>query len=106
MHKEMVIVSPSLLRWNQSDLHLVYHPKFDLGIGKEWLSEHPVARISTSIDVLNQDNLTNDDDAEFWQSIGGIEDNNELIEAITDKQLVFLLDEVPSTLEPKRSYAG
>ena len=51
MRKEMVIVSPSLLRWNLSDL--VYHPKFDLGIGEEWLPKHPVARVSTSINVLN-----------------------------------------------------
>ena len=61
-----------------------------------------MARTSTSIDVLNQDDLTNDDDAEIWQSIGAIEDNK-LIEVITDKQPVFLLGEVPSSLEPKRS---
>ena len=38
----MVIVSSSLLRWNPSDL--VYHPKFDLGIGEEWLPLFRVAR--------------------------------------------------------------
>ena len=56
---------------------------------------HPIARVSTLIDVLNQDDLTNDDDddAEFRQRIGAIEDNK-LIEVITDKQPVFPL-EVP-----------
>ena len=77
-------------------------PKFDLGIGEEWLPKHPVARVSTSIVVLNQDNLTNNNDAEFWQSIGAIEDNK-LIKVITDKQPGFPLEEVPSTLEPKLS---
>ena len=56
----------------------------------------------TSINVLNQDDLTNDYDAEFWQSIGAIEDNK-LIEVIADKQLVFPLEEVPSTPEPKQN---
>ena len=42
MRKEMVIISLSLLHWNLSDL--VYHPKFNLGIGEEWLPKHPVAR--------------------------------------------------------------
>ena len=45
-----------MLHWNLSDL--VYHPKFDLGIGEEWLPKHPVF-------VLNRDDLTNDDDAEL-----------------------------------------
>ena len=58
--KEQVIISPSLLSWNPSDF--VYHPEFDLGIGEEW---HSVARVSTSIDVLNQDDPSNDDDAQF-----------------------------------------
>ena len=69
-HKQPVIVSPSLLRWIPSDF--VYHSEFDLGIGEEWLPKHPIARMSTSIDALNQDDSTNDDDAEFWQSIGAI----------------------------------
>ena len=86
MCKKMVIVSPSLLCWNPSDL--VYH-KFDLGIGDEWLPKCPVARVSTSVDVLNQDNLTNDNDAEFWQIIGAIEDNKLIEVIVTDKQLVF-----------------
>ena len=51
--KERIIVGPSLLSWNQSDF--VYHPEFDLGIGEGWLPKHPVARVSGSIDVLNQD---------------------------------------------------
>ena len=91
--RELVIVSPSLLRWNPSDF--LYHPEFDLGIGEEWLPKHPIARMSTSIDALNQDDSTNDDDAEFWQSIGAIEDDK-LIKVITDKQPVSLLEEVPS----------
>ena len=97
--KELVIISPSLLHWNLSDF--VYHPEFDLGIGEKWLPKHPIARVSTSIDVLNQDGSTNDDDTEFWQSIGAIEDNK-LIEVITDEQPVPLL-EVSSALEPKQS---
>ena len=43
-HKELVIFSPSLLRWNPSDS--VHRPEFDLGIGVEWLLKHPVARVS------------------------------------------------------------
>ena len=101
--KELVIVSPSSLRWNLSDF--VYHPEFNLGIVEEWLPKHPVARVSTSIDVLNQDNLTNDDDAEFWQSIGIIKDR-QLIEIIADKQLVSPLEEVPIVLAPKQSKTG
>ena len=83
-HKKLVIISPSLLQWNPSNY--VYHPEFDIGIGKEWLpiAKHPIARESTSINVLNQDNLTNDDDDEFWESIGATEDN-QLIGGITDK---------------------
>ena len=74
------------MSWNLSDL--VYHPEFDLGFREEWLSKHPVARVSTSINVLNQDDLTNDDDAEFRQRIGVIEDNK-LIEVIADEQSIF-----------------
>ena len=73
-----------MLRWNLSDL--VYHTESNLGIGEEWLPKHPVF-------VLNQDDLTNDDDAELRHRIGAIEDNK-LIEVIADKQLIFLL-EVP-----------
>ena len=62
--KELVIVSPSSLHWNLSDF--IYHPEFNLEIVEEWLPRHSVARVSTSIDVLNQHDLTNDDDAEFW----------------------------------------
>ena len=82
----------------------VCHPEFNLRIGEEWLPKHPVARVSTSIDVLNQDDLTNDDDAEFRQRIGVTEDNK-LIKVIADKQPVFPL-EVPSAPEPKRSKTG
>ena len=66
--------------------HLVYHPECNLGIREEWLPKHPVF-------VLNQDDLTNDNDAELRHRIGAIEDNK-LIEVISDKQLIFLL-EVP-----------
>ena len=76
--KEWVIVSPILLSWNLSDY--VYHPEFNLGIREEWLPNHPVARVSTSIDVLNQDESSNNDDAQFWQCIRAIEDSK-LIEA-------------------------
>ena len=55
-----------MLRWNLSEL--VYHPEFNLGIGEEWLPKHPIF-------VLNQDNLTNDNDAELRHRIGAIEDN-------------------------------
>ena len=103
MHTEMVISSPSLLCWNPSDL--VYHPKFDLGIGEERLPKYLVARVSTSINVLNQDDLTNNDDAKFWQIIGATEDNK-LIKVIADKQSIFSLEEVPSTPETKRSKTG
>ena len=99
----MVISSPSLLCWNPSDL--VYHPKFDLGIGEERLPKYLVARVSTSINVLNQDDLTNNDDAKFWQIIGATEDNK-LIKVIADKQSIFSLEEVPSTPETKRSKTG
>ena len=51
---------------------------------------------------INQDDLTNDDDAEFWESVEAIEDNK-LIKVIVDKQLVFPLEEVPSAPKPKRS---
>ena len=73
--KEQVIVSPSLLSWNPSEnpSYFVYHPEFYLGIGEEWLPKHPVARVSISIDVLNQDDSSNDDDAQLWQSFGAIE---------------------------------
>ena len=99
-HKERVIVSSSLLSWNPSDF--VYHPEFDLGIGDEWLPKHPVARVSTSIGVLNQDDSSKDDDAQFWQSIGAIE-NSKLIEVTAVKQSVpnSTLEEVPSAPEPK-----
>ena len=50
-----------MLRWNLSDL--VYQPKFNLGIGEEWLPKYPVF-------VLNQDNFTNDNDAELRHRIG------------------------------------
>ena len=101
--KERVIVSPSLLSWNPSDY--VYHPEFDLGIGEEWLPKHPVARVSTSIDVLNQDESSNDDDAQFWQSIGAIEDSK-LIEVIAEQPVSATQEEVPSAPEPKRSKTG
>ena len=62
--------------------------------------------MSTSINALNQDNSTNNNDAEFWQSIGAIEDDK-LIEVITDKQPVSsLLEEVSSGPEPKQSKIG
>ena len=77
-----VIVSPNLLSWNPSDF--VCHSEFDLGVGEEWLPKHLVARVSTSVDVLSQDDSTNDDDAQFWQSIGAIE-GRELFEVIADK---------------------
>ena len=81
-----VIISLSLLSWNPSDF--VYHPELDLGIREEWLPKHPVAtRVSTSIDVLNQDDSSNDDDAQFWQSIQAIEDG-QLVEVIIDMQPV------------------
>ena len=87
--------------WNPSDF--VYHPEFDLGIREKWLPKHPVARMNTSIDVLSQDNSTNDGDAVFWQSIGANEDDK-LIEVNTDKQLVsYPLQEVSSGPEPKQS---
>ena len=101
--KELVIISQSLLRWNLNDF--VYHPEFDLGIREEWLLNHPVARVGTSINVLNQDNSannddsTNGDDAEFWQSVKAIEDCK-LIEVIGDKQPVSPLEKVPSAPEP------
>ena len=43
MCKELVVVNPRLLHWNLSDF--VYHPEFDLGIGEESLSKHPVAKV-------------------------------------------------------------
>ena len=101
--KESIIASRSFLRWNPSDF--VYHPEFDLGMGEEWLPKHPITRMSTSIDVLNQDYSTNNDDAEFWQSIGVIEDDK-LIEVITDKQPLSPLEEVPSDPKPKQSKTG
>ena len=51
-HEEVVIVNPC---GNPS--HFVYHLEFDLGIGEEWLPKHPVARVSTSMDVLNHDDF-------------------------------------------------
>ena len=69
------------------------------------MPRHPVARVSTSVDVLNQYNLSNDDDAEFLQSIKAIKDSK-LIEIIADKQPVSLPEEVPSVLAPKRSKTG
>ena len=101
--EELVIVSPSLLCWNLNDF--IYHPEFDLGIREEWLPKHPIARMSNSINALNQDDSTNDDDTEFWQNIGAIE-YDELIEVITDKQPVSPLEEVSSGPEPKRSKTG
>ena len=41
--------------------------------------------------VLNQDSLTNHDDAELRHRIGAIEDNK-LIEVIADMQPIFLLE--------------
>ena len=95
-HKERVIVSPSLLSWNPSDF--VYHPDFNLGIREEWLSKHPV--VSTSINVLNQDKSSNNDDAQFWQSIGATEDSK-LIEVITEQLVSATLEEVPGGPEAK-----
>ena len=70
--KKWVIISSSLLSWNPSDF--VYPPEFDFGIGEEWLPKYPVARMSTctSINVLNHNESSNDDDAQFWQSIEAI----------------------------------
>ena len=80
---------------------IIYHPEFNLEIVEEWLPRHSVARVSISIDVLNQDDLTTDDDAEFWQSIGAIEDSK-LIEIVADKQPVSPLEEVPSALHQNK----
>ena len=82
MLKGIVIIFPSLLYLHLSDF--VYHFIFDLGIREEWLPKHPVGRVSTLIDVLNQEDFTNNNDTEFWQSIGVIEDNK-LIKVTTDK---------------------
>ena len=61
--------------------------------------------MSTSINVPNQDDLTNNDDSEFWQNIGAIEDNK-LIEVIADKHPVSPLKEVPSAPKPNGSKTG
>ena len=34
--KEIVIVSPSLIRQDPAGSDFVYYPEFDLGIGEEW----------------------------------------------------------------------
>ena len=51
-HEKVVIVNPC---GNPSDF--VYRPEFDLGIGEVWLPKLPVARVSTSMDVLNHDDF-------------------------------------------------
>ena len=63
-----------MLRWNLIDLVGIL--SFDLGIGEEWLPKYPDARVSTSVNILNQGDLTNDDDAEFRQRIGATKGNN------------------------------
>ena len=84
---EWVIVSPSLLKWDP----LVYDPNFDLGIGKEWLPKYPVTVVSytssatvSHVDQSEDQTLTDDDEVEFWQSFGAIDETmwNELT---TDK---------------------
>lgn len=87
--KDQVIVSPSLLCWDPRKY--AYHPAFVLGVGEEWLPKHPLAS-------------DDDDDAEFWQSIGAIEDS-EWIDVSTSKQLAPPLEE-PAAPKPKRCKVG
>ena len=80
----------------------VYHPEFDLGIGKKWLPKDPVVRVSTPIHLLNQSDSTNEDDTEFWESLGFIGDS-ELIEAVAVKKPISPLEKIPSAPEPMQS---
>ena len=98
--KEIVIVSPSLIQRNPGS-DFVYYPEFDLGIREEWLPKHPVTRVNTASDIVIQGDSTKDDDAEFWHSLGAIEESI-LIEGIADKQ-VSTPEESRSAPEAKRS---
>ena len=98
--KEIVIVSPSLIRRNPGN-DFVYYPEFNLGIREEWLPKHPVTRVNTASDIVIQGDSTNDDDAEFWQNLGAIEESI-LIEGIADKQ-VSTPEESRSAPKAKRS---
>ena len=57
--------------------------------------------MNTTSDIVIQGDSTNDDDAEFWQSLGAIEESI-LIEGIADKQ-VSTPEESRSAPEAKRS---
>ena len=72
--KKRVVVSPSLIKFNPSTY--VYNPRFDLGIGEEWLPKHPVikpAEVSQAANASIGMQYHNDDDT-FWCSFGAMKD--------------------------------
>ena len=72
--KKRVVVSPSLIKFNPSTY--VYNPRFDLGIGEEWLPKHPVIKPVQGCQAANASigmQYDNDDDT-FWCSFGTMKD--------------------------------
>ena len=59
--------------------------------------------MSSYIDILNQDESSKDDDTQFWQSIGAIEDSK-LIRVIAEQPVSATLEEVSSAPEAKLAH--